>query len=383
MPVVGMKGTGSWSADERPKNYREVILLLYPNTKAALTAILGKLTEEPTDDPEFKIFLKGIPSQRAVVNGAQTNVDTAIELTTAGDYLKFKPGHAVMNERTLEVMWVTATASNVLTVVRGKGQVVGTAMNNGDGLLILGSHYPEGASLPSAIAYDPTVVSNYTQIFRTVVDLTRTTRNTRLRTGDPSKEGKREALELHGIEMEKAFFFGGSVEDLSAQPDRTTKGIVNFLSSNVKDFAGTVSVDTWENFLEDVFESGSSEKLCLLGNRALNVLNKVARINAVVQIAPKSDTYGMNILTWVTPFGTLQLKQHPLFSENPTFNSWGFVLDTAKLKYRPLKGSDTQYLTNRQNPGDDAQKDEYLTECGLELAFEQAHGVFKGASAAA
>ena len=44
MPVLGMRGTGSWSTDERPKNYRESILLLFPNnTSMSLTALMTKL----------------------------------------------------------------------------------------------------------------------------------------------------------------------------------------------------------------------------------------------------------------------------------------------------------------------------------------------------
>lgn len=51
---LGMRGTGSWATDQRPKNYRETILFLYPNGTAPLTAIMSKLKSERVDDPEFK-----------------------------------------------------------------------------------------------------------------------------------------------------------------------------------------------------------------------------------------------------------------------------------------------------------------------------------------
>src|SRR5690348_18263722 len=41
--VLGLRGTGSWSSDERPKNYRELILLLFPNSPLSLTALMSKL----------------------------------------------------------------------------------------------------------------------------------------------------------------------------------------------------------------------------------------------------------------------------------------------------------------------------------------------------
>jgi hypothetical protein len=51
---LGMRGTGSWATDQRPKSYRELILMLYPNGTAPLTAIMSKLKSEVVTDPEFK-----------------------------------------------------------------------------------------------------------------------------------------------------------------------------------------------------------------------------------------------------------------------------------------------------------------------------------------
>jgi hypothetical protein len=86
-------------------------------------------------------------------------------------------------------------------------------------------------------------------------------------------------------------------------------------------------------------------------------------------------------MQYQTPFGVLYLKQHPLFSNNASFNDWGFVLDLQKLVYRPLVDADTKYLTNRAENGEDGIREEYLTEAGLELQFEACHGVFKDATA--
>lgn len=361
-------------------------LLLFPNASAPLTALLSKLQDQETDDPEFNWYEKGLPAQTAVVSGSQTSGDTQIELATAADYKKFKPGHAVLNTRTLEIVWVTAVASGVLTVIRGKGATA-AAMNNTDVLLIIGSHYEEGASTPIAVSYDPSLVTNYCQIFRTAVDITNTMKQTNIRYSDGQalKELKREALEIHSIEMEKAFLWGGAVEDTSSGPNanRTTKGLINFISTNVQDFSDSVDIATWETFLEGVFKNGSNEKLALFGARAINVFNQLARAHYTVEATPTSDTYGMNLTKWITPFGTLQIKQHSLLSNVSAFQDWGFVVDTKHIKYRYLRGRDTEYLENRQSPGDDATKNEFLTECGLELNHESAHGVIKNASAIA
>jgi hypothetical protein len=381
-PVLGLRGTGSFTADTiRPKNYREGILLLFPNASAPLTALLSKLSEQATDDPEFKWFEKLLPDQRTTLVTNATTTATALALTTAADYTKFKPGHVILNVNTGEIMWIVSSVSGFINVVRAQGSVVATAIGSADPILVIGSAYSEGDGVSDAITYDPTIVSNYTQIFRNVFDITGTASATRIRYGDGQfqKEARREALELHSIEMERAFLFGAKTENLTfgSQPTRTTGGLQNFVTTNVTDFSGNVDIDTWENVLQDVFKDGSSEKLALVGNRTLNTLNKVARAHYTIEATPTDKTYGMSMTTWITPYGTLQVKQHPLLSRDADFNDWGFIVDPAKIKYRYLRGRDTQYRENVQNPGDDAIKNEFMSECGLEINHETAHAIIK------
>ena len=385
--VLGMRGTGDWSTAQRPTNFREEILLQFPNSPVGLTAMMSKMKVETTDDPKYTIFTKTLPTQRVLVNGSQTSGDTTIELSGTLPAKVLKKGHSLINERTLEVVWVTSDPSGAFTSVevqRGKGSTA-AAMNDADGLLVVGSHHQEGAQIPTSISYDPAEIVNFTQIFRTAVFLTNTARATNLRTGSDMLERQRETLEIHAIEREMAYIFGTGVEDTSgAQPERTTKGFIALVTTNVTDFAGSFDIDTWETFLEDVFEDGSSEKVLLAGNTALTTINKVARIHGEIQMMPTTETYGLLLSRYRTPYGFLQILQHPLFSKNATFNSWGIVLDTQYLVDRILSGNgvnrDTNYFENRQAPGDDATKDEWLSETGLELQFETTNGLFKTAT---
>ena len=99
------------------------------------------------------------------MSGSQTSGDTQIELVTAADYKKFATGTVVKNTRTDEIIKVTATASGVLTVLRGQGGTSPASMNNLDNLLIIGTAYEEGASVPEAVSFDPSVVTNYTRVW--------------------------------------------------------------------------------------------------------------------------------------------------------------------------------------------------------------------------
>jgi hypothetical protein len=62
MPFLGMRGNDDWVTDQRPKNWREMILFLYPNGSAPLTAVLAKSAESSVDDPEFNWWTKTLGS---------------------------------------------------------------------------------------------------------------------------------------------------------------------------------------------------------------------------------------------------------------------------------------------------------------------------------
>jgi len=57
------------------------------------------------------------------------------------------------------------------------------------------------------------------------------------------------------------------------------------------------------------------------------------------------------------------------------------VLDMKELTYKYLQSRDTQYQKNIQTKGNDSYKDQYLTECGLEMRLEKASAILKGVSA--
>lgn len=432
--VLGMRGTGNFTANvERPKNWRQGILLLFPNGDAPLTAILSKLREQPTDDPEYSWFEKGLPVQRMDVIGASivlnavpadgvdvagadttTNPQAAIKVRpiggSSGDTTILKPGHILRNEEKNENYLVLKKANaggidyvivrrNIgTTYVEGGASTLpaitgDTSTALSDHLTIVGSGFPEGAPIGTAIAYAPAKYSNFSQIFRTPLFLTRTARKTRLRwdTSGAYAEAKREALQLHALEMERAFFFGEKSENTSlpnpddpltvissGQPLRTTRGILNWLPTitttsisvhtDLNAFnSGILTEAIWDSFLEEAFRYGSREKAAFCGSTAMNVLTQLAKNKSTIEAVPTDQTYGMAMMRYLTPFGTVYLINHPLLSDNPNWRKDLYIVDVDKLTFRYV--TDTVFLRNRQNPGDDASKDEFLTEAGLEMHF--------------
>jgi hypothetical protein len=426
MSFLGMRGTGDWATDQRPKNWRETVLMRYPNGSAPLTAIMSKMGSEKTDDAEFNWWTKGLPAQSAAVTGVYTDSNLSVAYVSggvAGDtlYLKmteanstqFRIGHQVL-ARDASNLAVDVNAKVVARVANGASSYIAcklleaddnstTDLSDCDTVLVIGNINAEGAAMPDSIVNNPTKWYNYTQIFRTSLSMTRTAMQTKLRTGDNYKEAKREALEMHSIEMEKAFLFGVSSEGVgtNSKPERTTLGIIPAIKGGYTGAggnAGTVSNyaadtdfsgQTWlqggeewlDKELELIFRYGSREKLALMGSGALLAINKLVKASGNFDFVPTTTSYGINITKWVTAFGVINIITHPLFSFEATTRGAAVILEPKDLKYRFIQ--DTMFKADKQMKDGgwttiDGLNEEFLTEAGLEYHHPDGWGYLYG-----
>ena len=385
-----MRGSGEFSTDFRPKNYRELFTLLEPNGNAPLQAMLAMSSTETTDDPEYKNFRDELPDRTLTVNGAIANTTgTSITIDAADDNKFAVNGSIVINQTTGEVMHVTAdTASTTLAVTRNIG---GTSHQIADNavLFIAGFAAAEGGSSPTAISFDATVVSNYTQIFRTAFQVSNTLSSTFLRTGDKMDESMTKALKMHMSDIERAMFFGVKHEanGSSATPTRYTGGLVNSLT-NVVDIAtdyasyggtgaGKMTEEGFDSLLiSTVFKYGSNQKIAFVGETVANQLQQIGKDRW--QPTAVEGTYGVNLVKYSTFAGDLMVHLHPMFRQLDHMKNAMVIVDFPYMSYRCLEGRDTQLLENRQAADADSIKHEYLTECGLELLQDKVHAYVKG-----
>ena len=116
--IQGLRGTGEFTTDFRPRNYRELFTLLEPNGNAPLNALLAMGSSEGTDDPEYKNFRDELPDRKMKVDGAVASTSTTTITIDASDDNKFAiSGSIVVNSETGEVMHVTAdTTGTTLTL---------------------------------------------------------------------------------------------------------------------------------------------------------------------------------------------------------------------------------------------------------------------------
>ena len=218
-----------------------------------------------------------------------------------------------------------------------------------------------------------------------------------MRTGDAYKEVKREALEMHSIEMEKAFIWGIMTENIgdNGKIERTTRGLINIIrtyaSENVSDYSldTDFSGETWlaggeewlDNRLRLMFRYGRNEKMVFCGDGALLAINRLAKSSGQFTLTAQTVAYGINVTTWQTPFGKIYLKTHPLFSYETTNQYSMVVFEPEELKYRYI--TDTKFYADpdKQNTGwtrKDGTSEEFLTEAGMEFHFPTGWGYLNG-----
>ena len=390
-PVLGLRGTGQFTADFRPTNYRELFTLLEPNGDAPLNALLSMSQSAETDDPKFNHFRDELPSRVLTVDAAGALAgDTAIPVVANNDVNFVVPNVILVNTRTNEVIRATAngSAGSLPTVVRGAAGSTAAAMNSGDILVIAGYADQEGAGKPNAVSFDPTTDYNYTQIFKTGVSITDTMKNTYLRTGDKESEMVTKALKLHMHDIERAFWFGrrGEENGTTAQPRRYTGGLFSMIPNVVDAASGFATANTiTENefdktLIESVFGWGSKQKVAFAGPRVISNLQKVAK--ARWQPTAVDGAYGVSLTRYQTFAGDLLVHLHPMFRQIPGYDSTMVLLDLPYLNYRYMKGRDTQLKREVQAKDTDGAEHFYQTECGLEMTQGKVHTIIKNWQAA-
>lgn len=374
--ITGARTTGNIAASIRKVDMRETVLELEPNV-APLTVLSSKLGSDNTYNPEFSWTEDDLePRFDLVNNGAGYNSSATSIVVDNGAY--FAQHDSVKVTRTGEIFRVTAVSTNTLTVVRGIGGGAAAIVDN-DELLIVGSSQPEGDTSRPARSSNPTKVTNYTEITRTPFHATETLihSDTITRPKDFDRQAFHAGVE-HKKSLEYKWFHGKPSEDLTGStPRRTTGGVFHYIQTNRTDVGGTMTeAEFFSTFSAGFrYSNGNRIKVAFASRLAVDVLNGYPKAKLEV-VDQSADTYGLSIMRYRSPHGTLNVITHNLL-EGTVYGGYIVVLDMDLVKKRPLGNSegsrDTHIARDRQANDEDARKHEYITEAGLEFGIEKRH----------
>jgi|MudIll2142460700_1097286.scaffolds.fasta_scaffold01876_3 hypothetical protein len=391
--ISGATGTQNICSGQVVVDISDKIYLLEPNA-APLYVLVSKLNKRSAINTTFSWLEDELnPSWTTVDCATITAADTTIKVSDA----IFNKYDVVKNVDSGEIILVTAVSTTSITAIRnyGDGTYASHAdMTSGQNLVIIGSAFEEGSGYDALATVSTKVAqkTNYLQIFRKSVEITKTLANTELYGGDDRQyQRKKKGIELMR-DIERAFLFGAPKIDTTAgnldkdHARRTTGGVDYWISTNATAAGGSLTETEFEGFLRSVMRYGENTKYLFAAPIVLSVISLWAQ--GKLQMFPKDKTYGIAITQYVSPHGTVNLVKE-LMLENvgaagasptstDTYGGYAFAIELPELTYRYLQNRDVTFETEIQLPGDDSYKDQYICEIGLEFRHERKHGQLTG-----
>jgi hypothetical protein len=283
------------------------------------------------------------------------------------------------------VTGVTGTSAGVNRAL----SIVGTSAAVGADVIKIGNAAQEGATLGTLVQTKKLAQSNYCQIQRDPFGFTNTALASDTYGGPLDSNEKAKKFIEHRRQLEYTAFFGQRAYDTTGtQPRAFAGGAYDFIATN-KLLAATLDQKTFETFLRSAFRYGGSNKVFFCSPLIASALSSFP----LAKLAPPSNTnatsWGTNVSKYISGSmaGTIDIvvkrdwMDAQTASASNTFSpaGMGFLIDTDKVRWRPLR--DTKYITQRQGPDEDSQKNEYLTEACIEFDLEKAHALVYGVTA--
>lgn len=380
--VFGARDTNVVVQGIRKIDVREDILRYDPDA-APLTVITSRIASAPTVNPEFTWYEQDRPTRRTTTT--TTGTGTTITVADLGLFQEHDIWRNTGVGENIRVVQVNGTSgSGTIEVVRGASPV---SFNSGDELLRVGTAQPEGDTSKPPKSYNPTKKTNYTEIFRTTYAATRTWQQSESILRGTDWEGRAgDAMMEHLLDLEGAALWGVARETLTGDhPRRETGGAYSFIATNVSDVGGQMTEAEFFATFPGLFRYGSKSKFAFSGSVPIGVVNAYARGKLEVIQADQDDTYGVSILKYRGPEGTLNFAKHQLMDDSTEYAKHILVLDLNSKngpRKRYLTGgeygsSDTHIREHIEETDRDGRKDEILSEVGWEWGLEKQHGYIK------
>ena len=396
--AIGLLSSANAPTNLNALSFAQAITRLMPNGTAPLFGLTSLLKDETASNIEHGYFSKtmifpSVTSTAGDLVGATT--------LTVNAYTDIVPGDLLLNERTSEIILVTATPTGTtLTVQRAVGSTAAAAINAADVMRTIGNAFEEGSVRPSAVAIIAERYVNNTQIFRNSWAVTKTAAAIPQIAGSGYvSESKQDCAALHAMAIEKALFFGQKfMGTRNGQPFHTMEGIVARVnaaaSGNITTLGATTNWTQFEAALDKTLETvtdpkGGNIRTMFVGGTARRVIHNIARLNSTYQITTNETGWGLQIDTIRTPRGTFEMIEHPLFNAYGGSSMWAKMAVIADLNAFSLaylrKTSDASYNSAGAlvDNGVDAEGGTLTTELTCTIKNPAAFGVLYNFTAAA
>jgi hypothetical protein len=376
--VTGAMTTTNVLSDQLAIDLGDRISLIEPSAQP-LSVFSRAANKQRTVATKFSWLEDQSKARFGTQSGGATSGATTVAVST-GQGANYQQWDQVLNTRTGEQFRVDGVSGDTLTVTRGIGSTA-AAMLNGDEFYLIGTAQPENDTSKPPRSDVPSKVTNNTQIFRTPFEMSGSLQASSFQVSPDEwpRQARNKGIE-HAKDIELSLLLGRkSATTPGASEDRTTGGVLSFITSNQTDAGGDLSEAEFNAAMLQAFRYGSPSKLAIASGVGVSALNKFPASKQ--QTRNDETTYGMNVTNYTSPFGSINLVYHKLL-EGTKYGGYIILVDMDEVAYRYLANDqvsrDTKVLPNRQPNDQDGTKSEYLSECGLMFGLQRTHAVITG-----
>lgn len=450
MPIFGLHTSGDHSSYISEKTRRRV-LYQYPQGPTPLSYLLSLLPDEDTDKTEFgwweerdteiktetaqiasdgPFYATNLSTAHTSGNAMTANIVYGVKVTDASKFkvhdvlwIRNVPNNAgnATNQLRVVVTSVTFTDGNIGIIgfrpIETVSDVGNLVASNNLGVYFVSSAAAEGTKSKAGSYTFPIEITNYTQIHKHGIHITRSalkqglrydnsgvmqdkmkktglrhmkglematlrgvraTRNTTNEDGDTVAERLTGGLEYFLRQWELGTTGNGGIADYRPGGSNVTSSAWTVEDKRILPINGNLTVEEFDSIIERAFRyttDTSFEKLVLCGSGVIKAVQQYCKKQSLVmrEMHSKSDTFGLQVYRLDTIHGSLIFKSHPLLTQSLAFRNDAYIIDLPCFKWRPLTDSDTEFLEGRQDNDFDGRKDCWLTEGGYEINFPENH----------
>lgn len=389
--IQGIFASNQGIVGERVGDFNSAYLQVFPSGTALFLAMTAGMAKESATDTVFSWYEdQHVSGRSAIVSGGTTTT------VVVADGTQYVPGAVLLVEETGEIIFVTATNGDSLTVTRGLSGTTLTSVNNTMHVQNIGNAHEEASGIPVAVTQQGHPRLNYTQIFRNAWAISGTAKAVKYTTGDKVAKNKRDCAAYHAEDQERAFLWGKKhIGTLNGKQFRLTDGVVSQIEnyggtvlsaasdSGTGPVAGDLNLDDFNEYIRQIFaynvKGQPNERITLGGDSVLMALNRMASKDTQYNVTTGETKVGLMVNTIQNPFGTLRLMTHPLMNESPYFRKQMYTLHPGGISRRVLRDTfQEDYDKNGLRiQGVDADEGVYTTEAGIAVKAARTMGILR------
>jgi hypothetical protein len=385
MAVAGIfTSDSSWQGDKRI-DFVGSVLRVVSTGDTPLYALTAGTRDKKMTDTIVRWREQGEITGRLKITGAPVPAQTGTSIVLE-DTSMIARNSILIIENTGEHIFVVGVAGYTVTVIRGWAGSIAMpiVVSNATASYakIISRAFEEGSDPPPGYTVNPSQRFNLAQIFRSSGEITGTADAVNFQYGSAMERSLSSAVNDHAMQMENALMFGRRSESVqNGKPLRTMNGLFEqILTNRFTVPVSGMSYDMMDSLTEVVHGRKvvgyPNERIFFGGNRALTVMNKLAKAHSLHHVDVNTRKFGLQINTWVSTHGEIKILTHPQFNSQP-------LLQGCLVAYHPgLFQTCTLRPTSRQNldrvAGRDTKAVVFTTEMSCKYGAEDTGTLVNG-----